>query len=407
MRTSLTAVLGACLITATAIAGHHSVAEGKDKSVLLLRDGRRLVGVVDHEPGAYVVQRGAEKTRVAEQEVLRWIPPEQLLAQLQRLREQPGAKGAFQTAQRAIFCFENGLDDKGWAEYGRLLQGRRDVASIGQLRGLAARTLLDKHGEWPLESQGRKLLLRCLDPKGDWLRAAHNDAAAEALRHLLIREREQARDGDEQDARRAKGKKKKLPELEALLRKYAEESVGSSRREVARRALLGDDESSRQFVYRLAARVPNGPTRNAIVAELEERKLRDDAAVYLGRYLNSPEGSVRLRAVEVLATLRSTAALPALRSARKLAIASLNKVRAGGSGGKVAPRGYIAVTTQQNYIADFDVEVASNATIAKPVVRTIQSGVVLDATVVGVEIITYYTTLVRKIDTAIRAIDKG
>jgi hypothetical protein len=56
--------------------------------------------------------------------------------------------------------------------------------------------------------------------------------------------------------------------------------------------------------------------------------------------------------------------------------------RSGLPGG--ATRGHVAVIHQQSYIRDFDVEVAQAAMIANPVVGVIQSGTVLDVTVMAV-----------------------
>ena len=62
----------------------------------------------------------------------------------------------------------------------------------------------------------------------------------------------------------------------------------------------------------------------------------------------------------------------------------------------------MAVLTQTSYIRDFDVEVAQAAIIANPVVGVIQSGTVLDVTVMAVT--TYRTHILRSYRDAIREI---
>jgi hypothetical protein len=422
-RTSIARSLSFCLLGLSGLlasglsASPASPQSDPGSSVLLLRDGRRLVGEIRHLPEGYVVETPAGRETVPDADVLRWIPRQDLLAQLERLRKQPGAKSAFQTVQRAIFCFENGLEDKGWAAYGRALGIRSLPPSLGRLRQIAGEHLLARYSNRPLVMQGRKLLLGCRDAKGDALVRARNDAASDALRQLLLQERTQLEQRAAKDRRQSENASSEgqaaateasagRSELAELVRKYAEEALGSDRRAVARRALLDTSREGRHFVYRLAVRHPDGPTRSAIMDEVEQRAQRDDAAEYLSGALHTSNGELRLRAVDVLGDLRSTVALPALRTARKAAIASLRKARAA-SGGGGGSRGYVAVTKEQSYIADFNVEVASGAAIADPVIRTVSSGVVLDARVVGVEIIRYYTRFVRKIDNAMAAIERG
>jgi hypothetical protein len=140
--------------------------------------------------------------------------------------------------------------------------------------------------------QGRKLLLGCRDAKGDALVRARNDAASDALRQLLLQERtqlEQRAAKDRRQSENASGEGQAAAteasagrsELAELVRKYAEEALGSDRRAVARRALLDTSREGRHFVYRLAVRHPDGPTRSAIMDEVEQRAQRDDAAEYL------------------------------------------------------------------------------------------------------------------------------
>ena len=56
---------------------------------------------------------------------------------------------------------------------------------------------------------------------------------------------------------------------------------------------------------------------------------------------------------------------------------------AGAASDTGASRGHIAFLNQQAYIRDFDVEVAQASFIADPQIDVLQSGTVLDATVIG------------------------
>ena len=89
---------------------------------------------------------------------------------------------------------------------------------------------------------------------------------------------------------------------------------------------------------------------------------------------------MRERTAEALGTIGHEAAVALLVQAGPHAAAGLR--RAAGDAG--ASRGHIAFLNQQAYIRDFDVEVAQASFIADPQIDVLQSGTVLDVTVIGV-----------------------
>jgi len=101
--------------------------------------------------------------------------------------------------------------------------------------------------------------------------------------------------------------------------------------------------------------------------------------------LGSTSSTARTFAAESLGTMGYDAAVPAL--VQRL----ITLPTAGGSGDFSAPRSSIFVGRQISYVAGFDVEVAQNAAIGKPLVGVIQDGATLDVAVMGVSSTTYVT----------------
>jgi hypothetical protein len=95
------------------------------------------------------------------------------------------------------------------------------------------------------------------------------------------------------------------------------------------------------------------------------------------RYLLEQSPSMRIRSAEALGTLGQLDAVPAL--IRELVMLQ----QAAGSG--YAPRAYFFSGEQQAYVGGYNVEVAQASAIAQPIVDTLQSGVVLDVRVLGIQ----------------------
>ncbi|HEX5009280.1 MAG TPA: HEAT repeat domain-containing protein [Planctomycetota bacterium] len=101
--------------------------------------------------------------------------------------------------------------------------------------------------------------------------------------------------------------------------------------------------------------------------------------------LESNSSTARTYAAEALGTMGYDAAVPAL--VQRL----VTLPTAGGSGDYSAPRSSIFVGRQISYVAGYDVEVAQNAAIGKPLVGVIQDGATLDVAVMGVSSTSYVT----------------
>lgn len=96
-------------------------------------------------------------------------------------------------------------------------------------------------------------------------------------------------------------------------------------------------------------------------------------------FLNHNKPSARIHAAEALGNLGEPSAIPFLLASWKAAMPAA--AAASDSGG---PRTYASFGTQQAYVRDFDVQIATAATIAKPVIGILQSGSVIDVRILGV-----------------------
>jgi hypothetical protein len=130
----------------------------------------------------------------------------------------------------------------------------------------------------------------------------------------------------------------------------------------------------------------NELTRRAVLDPVEEVRVQSALALRdtgeesvidpLARALGSSSSVVRTHAAQSLGLTGFAAAV------EPLALRLMTLAPSGG-GGQVAPRGTIFVGRQIAYVQDFDPEVATNATIADPIIGTIQEGVTLDVKIFG------------------------
>jgi len=97
----------------------------------------------------------------------------------------------------------------------------------------------------------------------------------------------------------------------------------------------------------------------------------------LARALESEHSTVRTHAAEALGMTGFAAAVEPL-------ALRLSTLAPTGGGGSLAPRGTIFVGRQISYVQDYDAEIATNATIADPIIGVVQEGVTLDARIFGV-----------------------
>jgi hypothetical protein len=176
------------------------------------------------------------------------------------------------------------------------------------------------------------------------------------------------------------------PEFDKALRTRARRSASPDHRALAIRALARRDfdpdtlSGNERFVYRTAILDGRQSVRQTAIDIAKENHRGLHAIHYLAPGLGHNNGRFRIRTAEAFGRLKDPTALPLLVAAGPSAGTALR--RSGLPGG--ATRGHVAVIHQQSYIRDFDVEVAQAAMIANPVVGVIQSGTVLDVTVMAV-----------------------
>ncbi|MCC6669795.1 MAG: hypothetical protein IT458_01955 [Planctomycetes bacterium] len=186
------------------------------------------------------------------------------------------------------------------------------------------------------------------------------------------------------------------PDADAELRLRARTHMQPAQREAAVRALLRrGGEGNERFVYRTTLLDPARPVRAAAAQATAAAGKAAPAVAYLAPAFADDRPEVRIRTAEALADLGHEAGVEAL-------VAAGPKAGVPAAGGGGSTRGHIAVTTQQAYVRDFDVEVAQSAFIAKPVVDVLEYGTVLDATVVAVftyrrEILASYRAALRRL----------
>ena len=182
----------------------------------------------------------------------------------------------------------------------------------------------------------------------------------------------------------------RMPQIDEHLRAQARQSLVPLRRATAIRALARrPDSDNDHFVFRTAVLDKHHDVRRAAMEITRELGRADAALKYMSPILEDGNGRFRVRTAEAFAELADPRAIPALvQSARSI------------PGG--ATRASMGVIEQKSYVRDFEVEVAQGSFIAKPVVDIVQSGVVLDVTVISV--VNYRTEIYRVYRKAIEKI---
>lgn len=190
------------------------------------------------------------------------------------------------------------------------------------------------------------------------IRADTSAGRAAAIEELLVRE-----EGADQELRRQVRNNPTPRRRIAALRALERRELDGNHRFVLRTTFLDGSPEVREAAAAIA---------RAVVAA--------DDIDYLANGLVHPNAKVRQRTAEAFGELGHADAVKRLVMAGPNAAAGL----AAGGGSGNSPRAHIAILNQQAYIRDFDVEVAQAAFIAEPKVDVLQSGTVLDVTVVGV-----------------------
>ena len=284
----------------------------------------------------------------------------ELLEEAERLQRHVGQDDLGQRAGYADWLCREGLHQEGLAQLDKILAADADQP---QALAILARGELD-------------VGLPALDVPAEEQRAAVDALVALASRY------------------RPAGRELAVARLRELGPDYplAEELAG---------LLVHQSPQRRRFAAHALRRLyPGTAVRTLLVRAIldPERVVRTEAARALGdvgdeavlvpvlRALESESSTVRTHAAQALGPMGYPAAVPAL-------MTRISAPQFGGSGGGVAARGYIAVTEQLAYIQDFDVEIAQGASIADPIVGVMESGVILDARVLGMQMYQIRTEL--------------
>lgn len=367
---------------------------------LQLRSGERIGGRLEASSSAkhLRLRRGAKLERVLREDVLGFATCEELELQLAELAKRSGDSG-FARVQVALRAFELGLFERGLEGIAGLDEATRakNARAVERLEMRAADEIVARFPERASATVARaflqKLSARMSGPKSAERRVAWR-VLLKLLREEGARQKSAAKVASKIAAAggkkaRARGKRDART-VRAVCRKFATPPMHAIRQAVARRALLALDGDAQRFVYRQALAHPAGSTHERIVGELKSTGHADAAARYLSRWLGQARRGLEMRAVNTLAALGSKEGIAPLEALAKAIPGRMRAFRGGSTGGS---RAHVAFTTQQAYIADYEVEVATAAAIAKPVVRNLTSGVVLDATVGAISVIPYLRDL--------------
>jgi len=346
-----------------------------------LKDGRVLIGSTRKVGNTLLIKTRHGAVRVPMSIVVRIRKDKELRDELMDIASRGAAGTAHGQLGLAKQARDWGLERELWQHLGAALHlGRNSDPMMRRMREFMATLepeLLPKKWRGQRDDvKVRELLYR--------IRGRVPRAKAAAIEELLARG--------------------PAPEFDKALRIRARRSASPSHRALAIRALSrrGFDSnklsSNERFVYRTAILDGRESVRQAAMNIAKENQRGLHAIHYLAPGLGHSNGKFRIRTAEAYGRLKDPAALPLLVAAGPSAGAALR--RAGLPGG--ATRGHVAVINQQSYIRDFDVEVAQAAMIANPVVGVVQSGTVLDVTVMAVT--THRNVIVDSYRDAIREI---
>ncbi len=324
-----------------------------------LADGRVLVGKVQRTNGRIVVTTREGVVEVDSAMVTRVRMDAELRAALRELEAKAGDT-AFARLQLAQEAWAMGLDEDMW----------RHLDALATAPGTGA----------SLDMRREEFLLR-LAPA--FVPAQALAATAPELARMLLHRA--PRDC-------SPGRREALVALlardataEAELRRLARSEREPHRRKLAVSALhRRGGRTNQTFAWRTAVLDPSEAVREQVVTTFPAGE-RDEAATYLAAALSHRSAEIRVRTAEALGGLGSARALAPLVAAGPAA------ARADAAAG-TAPRAHVAFVEQQSYLRDFDVEVASSSFIADPKVGILQSGAVLDVSVLGVQVETVRIT---------------
>jgi len=326
---------------------------------LRLHDGRVLVGKVVEKGDRLEITTRDGVVAMAKKDVAGWRKDGELRAALATQAKTAGDT-AFAHLNLAVQARAYGLEAELWQHLDRAHQKlgavpaeaapavQRQLADF--LAQLGPELLPLRQRSAPTKVRVHQLL--------ENLTASTGVGRAAAVEELLVREA----NADEDLRQQARSNPSPTRRIGA---------IGALRR----RALAGND----RFVLRTAVLDGSSAVRDAAIG-LCRPALRADDVAYLATGLTHQNAKVRVRTAEALGELGHADAVKMLVLAGPHAAKGL----AAADGGAGGVRGHVAFLQQQAYIRDFDVEVSQASFIADPKVDVLQSGQVLDVTVVGV-----------------------
>jgi hypothetical protein len=340
--------------SASALLAALALAAGARADELRLHDGRVLVGKVAEKGDSLEVTTRDGVIVVAKAEVLERLDDNALRTRLAKQARDAG-DGAFASLQLAILARESGLEPEMWRHLDRAVAQRDEPGVADGLKRRLRDFLAQLEPEvLPRRFRGAATKVR-VHQLLDGVHAVTTPGHAAAIEELLVQE--QSADQDlRNEARRNGSTRQRITALAAL----------------QRRQLAGND----RFVLRTAILDGSEQVREAAV-DLSRNTVRAEDVEYMAAGLSHANAKVRVRTADALGGLGRPEAVKWLVMAGPNANAGL----AGGAGN--GDRGHVAILTQTSYIRDYDVEVAQAAMIADPKVDVLQSGSVLDVTVVG------------------------
>jgi hypothetical protein len=370
--TRLLALCSAALILALPIAA-------QEVMQLRLKDGRVLVGKVASKGDNYEVTTYDGRVTVAKLDVVDRHPRASLLEKLRKKAKTSG-DSAFVHLNLAKIAREYGLTSEMWRLLDKAIKKLSQQTANNKsspvhkrlrdfLAQLEPELMPHKLRQAPLEKRVQYLLR--LVPKNVIV------SRSAAIEELLVRE-----PGADQylrvQGRRNSNERQRIAALASL----------------QRRKVAGND----RFVLRTTVFDRSNRVREAAI-NISKPTIKASNIVYMAGGLANKHAKVRVRTAEALADLGHRAAVNLLVKAGPHAASGL--AATGGDGSRT--RAHVAFLHQQAYIRDFDVEVAQAAFIADPMVDVVQSGSVLDVTVVGVYEI---RTIVKSYRTALKQLTK-
>ncbi len=318
-----------------------------------LKDGRVFVGEVKISGKSLHVQTRQKSFRLSMDEVDRIRSEDELRSELAGLaaRSPASAHSELELARQAR---DWALETELWQHLDRALsisekQGKNQDRLRSFLSELEADILPRRLRLARPKTKVRELLFRVRRDRPLSMRIA----VVEILANM-----EEAGDALRRRARRANSSMQRLAAVEAIAKRV--------------------EAGGKPFLYRTAILDRSAAVRQNVMRMTAGKGDALEAVQYLAPGLGHSSPMVRMRTADAFANLKDDSlaeggAIDMLVAAGPLAAAG---PLPGGS-----TRAHVAITSQEAYVRDYDVEIAQSAFVADPVVDVLSSGVVLDVTV--------------------------